>query len=69
MFPRLPRPNLRKATVLAKQWATANGLEFREKNFSDGNKQLTGLLSDIAGQCRALKATADDLQKGVIDME
>ncbi|KAK4698906.1 hypothetical protein P7C70_g7362, partial [Phenoliferia sp. Uapishka_3] len=69
MFPRLPRPNLRPATVLAKQWAAANGLEYREKNFTEGNKELRGLLAEIAGQVRALASTADDLAKGRIEME
>lgn len=69
MFPRLPRPNLRPATVLAKGWAKENGLEYREKNFSEGNKELRGLLRDIAGQVRALASTADDLAKGRIEMD
>ncbi|KAL8291815.1 hypothetical protein RQP46_002073 [Phenoliferia psychrophenolica] len=69
MFPRLPRPNLRPATVLAKQWAIENKLEFREKNFTEGNRELRGLLQEIAGQVRALASTADDLAKGRIEME
>ena len=69
MFPRLPRPNLRPATELSKKWAAANGLEYREKNFTEGNRELRGLLAEIAGQVRALASTADDLAKGRIELD
>jgi hypothetical protein len=51
---------------LVKVWAASAGVEFKEKSFSDGNDQMVSMLSDIAGQCRALLATADDVAKGRI---
>lgn len=44
-------------------------LEFKEKNFTQGNEQMVGMLEEIAGQCRALLATADEMAKGKIEME
>lgn len=64
LFPRLPRAQLRKATVAIKKWCIENEVEFNEKSFTEGNEQMYGMLSDIAGQCRALVHTADKQAKG-----
>ncbi|KAG5645157.1 hypothetical protein DXG03_006781 [Asterophora parasitica] len=69
LFPRLSRPNLRRATVYVKQWALENKIEFKEMNFTQGNDQMVGMLADIAGQCRALCAKADDIARGVVPLE
>ncbi|KAE9405898.1 hypothetical protein BT96DRAFT_876333 [Gymnopus androsaceus JB14] len=70
LFPRLSRLNHRRATVRIKQWVEQNRryatenksggdlLEFKEKNFTQGNEQMVGMLEDIAGQCRAMLAVA-----------
>jgi len=81
LFPRLSRPNLRIATVRVKQWVEKNRIyafenktggdmiEFKEKDFKQGNEQMVGMLEDIACQCRAMLATADELAKGKIEMD
>ena len=46
-----------------------NKVEFKEKNFRQGNEQMVSMLADIAGQCRALLATAGEVQKGSISLE
>lgn len=46
-----------------------NKVEFKEKNFRQGNEQMVSMLADIAGQCRALLATVDEVKKGHIALE
>lgn len=69
LFPRLPRPNLRFASVRIKAWAAVNNIEFKEKSFTAGNGEMVGMLGEIAGQWRAMQATADDIVKGRVPLE
>lgn len=45
LFPRLSRPQLRKATVEVKKWALENDIVFKEKSFAQGNDQVRFFLS------------------------
>ena len=69
LFPRLPRPNLRRATVIVKEWALENELVFLEKDFSSGRGELFGMLTDVAGQARAFNEKVKELASGRCEME
>ncbi|ORY42441.1 hypothetical protein BCR35DRAFT_336393 [Leucosporidium creatinivorum] len=69
LFPRLPRPNLRRATVIVKKWAKENNIEFLEKDFTAGRGQMLTMLEEIAGQARAFNAKVAELASGECEME
>ncbi|KAI0695151.1 fatty acid desaturase-domain-containing protein [Cytidiella melzeri] len=59
MFPRLPRHNLRAASVLVKEFAEEQGLEYAEFGFVDGNSEVRGVLRDVAHQVKIVGMVAD----------
>jgi sphingolipid 8-(E)-desaturase len=59
MFPRLPRHNLRAASVLVKEFAKEQGLEYAEFGFVDGNSEVRGVLRDVAHQVKLVGMVAD----------
>ncbi|KAI0348548.1 fatty acid/sphingolipid desaturase [Trametopsis cervina] len=59
LFPRLPRHNLRAASLLAKQVAKEQGLEYAEFGFVDGNNEVRGVLREVANQVRIVGMVAD----------
>jgi delta8-fatty-acid desaturase len=69
LLPRLPRPNLRRATQRVKAWAAEAGVEFQEKSFSEGNTEMTGMLAAVASQARAYNAKVRELARGECHLE
>lgn len=55
LFPRLPRHNLKKASLLVKQFAKDEGLTYAEfGGFVEGNKKVLGLLQSVAQQVKLM---------------
>lgn len=50
LFPRLPRHNLRKASLMVKEFAKEEGLSYAEFGFVDGNEEVLGVLQNVAHQ-------------------
>lgn len=59
LFPRLPRHNLREASLLVKQFAKEQGLEYAEFGFIEGNKDVRGVLKKVADQVKIVGMVAD----------
>ncbi|KAL1407169.1 hypothetical protein Q8F55_006583 [Vanrija albida] len=59
LFPRLPRHNLRKASLLVKEYCKDNDLKYLEYGWLHGNKQVLATLRDVADQLALLKKVAD----------
>ncbi|WVF66640.1 hypothetical protein IAT40_001381 [Kwoniella sp. CBS 6097] len=59
LFPRLPRHNLRKASLLVKQYCEEQDIAYKEHSFVEGNRQVLGVLRDVANQLDLLKKVAD----------
>jgi len=59
LFPRLPRHNLRKGSVLVKEFAKEQGLVYAEFGFVKGNSEVIGVLRDVAEQVRLIGMVAD----------
>lgn len=64
LFPRLPRHNLRAASLLVKDFAKEEGLEYAEFKWIDGNREVLGVLKSIADQVKILVLVADNEAKG-----
>ena len=59
LFPRLPRHNLRTASLLVKEFAKERGLEYAEFGFFQGNQEVRGVLKQVAEQARIVGMVAD----------
>ena len=59
LFPRLPRHNLREASLLVKEFAKERGLEYAEFGFVEGNEEVTGVLKQVADQLKIIGMVAD----------
>ncbi|KAK4687824.1 sphingolipid 8-(E)-desaturase, partial [Tremellales sp. Uapishka_1] len=59
LFPRLPRHNLRPASLLVKEYCKEQDMMYREHRWIEGNKQVLGVLEDVANQLKFLKTVAD----------
>lgn len=59
LFPRLPRHNLREASLLVKKFAKEQGLEYAEFGFLDGNQEVRGVLRQVADQAKIVGMVAD----------
>lgn len=59
LFPRLPRHNLRAASVLVKEFAKEQGLEYAEFGFVAGNEEVRGVLKQVADQVKIVGMVAD----------
>ena len=59
LFPRLPRHNLRAASLLVKEFAKEQGLEYAEFGFIDGNAEVRGVLRQVADQVKIVGIVAD----------
>ncbi|KIJ45688.1 hypothetical protein M422DRAFT_59827 [Sphaerobolus stellatus SS14] len=59
LFPRLPRHNLLEASLLVKEYAKEQGLEYAEFGFIKGNSDVRGVLREVAKQVRIVKMVAD----------
>jgi delta8-fatty-acid desaturase len=58
LFPRLPRHNLRRASVLVKQFAAEQGLVYAEFGFVSGNREVIGMLKGVAEQVQLIGKVA-----------
>jgi delta8-fatty-acid desaturase len=58
LFPRLPRHNLKKASLLVKQFAEENGLTYAEFGFIAGNQDVLGVLRNVAEQVKIVGMVA-----------
>jgi len=59
LFPRLPRHNLREASLLVKEFAKEQGLEYYEFGFFEGNEEVRGVLRQVAEQVKFIGVVAD----------
>lgn len=59
LFPRLPRHNLREASLLVKEFANEQGLEYAEFGFVEGNDAVRGVLKQVADQVKIMAMVAD----------
>ncbi|WVR03168.1 hypothetical protein IAU60_000159 [Kwoniella sp. DSM 27419] len=59
LFPRLPRHNLRQASLLVKQFCEQQDIVYKEYGWMDGNRQVLSVLKDVANQLELLKKVAD----------
>lgn len=65
LFPRLPRHNLRKASLLVKEYAKERDLKYHEFGFIRGNGQVLDVLKDVAEQARIIGMVAREEVKEV----
>ena len=66
LFPRLPRHNLLRASILVKEFAREQGLTYAEFGFVKGNKEVLGVLQDVAEQVKLLgKVAASEAQEAI----
>ncbi|KAG8219752.1 fatty acid desaturase-domain-containing protein [Butyriboletus roseoflavus] len=67
LFPRLPRHNLREASILAKQYAKEQGLVYAEFGFLKGNGEVLNVLKAVADQVRLIGVVADkEIQEAIV---
>jgi sphingolipid 8-(E)-desaturase len=55
----LPRYNLKEASLLVKEFAKEQGLEYAEFGFIKGNNEVRSTLRGVADQLRIMKIVAD----------
>jgi sphingolipid 8-(E)-desaturase len=67
LFPRLPRHNLKRASILVKDFAQEQGLVYAEFGFVDGNAEVIGVLKGVADQVRLLGKVANVETKEAIE--
>ena len=66
LFPRLPRHNLRKASLLVKKFTKEEGLSYAEFGFVEGNHEVLGVLQNVAYQIGIMAKVADsEVQEAV----
>lgn len=58
LFPRLPRHQLARASVLVKAFARERGLEYAEFGFVEGNREVRGVLRGVAEQVKIMGMVA-----------
>ncbi|KAE9389384.1 delta 8-sphingoloid desaturase protein [Gymnopus androsaceus JB14] len=54
LFPRLPRHNLKKASLIVKEFAKEEGLTYVEFGFVSANHEVVGVLREVAGLASSL---------------
>ncbi|KAG6912017.1 hypothetical protein DXG01_000265 [Tephrocybe rancida] len=59
LFPRLPRHNLKRASVLVKEFAQEQGLTYAEFGFVSGNAEVIGVLRGVAEQVKLMGKVAN----------
>jgi len=59
LFPRLPRHNLKRASMLVKEFATEQGLVYAEFGFLNGNAEVIGVLKGVADQVKLIGRVAN----------
>ncbi|TCD69909.1 hypothetical protein EIP91_005733 [Steccherinum ochraceum] len=69
-FPRLPRHNLRAASLLVKEFAKEQGLEYAEFGFVEGNGDVISTLKGVADQVKIVGMVADShIREALVDMK
>ncbi|KAF9015095.1 delta 8-sphingoloid desaturase protein [Cyathus striatus] len=68
LFPRLPRHNLKKASVFVKEFAEEHGLTYAEFGFVEGNQEVIGVLRDVALQVKLIGKVASTEAKEAVEM-
>jgi len=67
LFPRLPRHNLRAASVLVKEYAKEQGLVYAEFGFIEGNGDVLNVLKAVAEQARLVGVVAEkEIQDAIV---
>ncbi|KAK2461969.1 hypothetical protein APHAL10511_006432 [Amanita phalloides] len=66
-FPRLPRHNLARASMLVKEYAREQGLTYAEFGFINGNKEVLGVLQQVADQVKLLSKVASAEAQEALD--
>lgn len=59
LFPRLPRHNLRRASLFVKEFAQEQGLTYAEFGFVEGNAEVIGVLRGVAEQVKLMGRVAN----------
>ncbi|GLB36087.1 putative fatty acid desaturase [Lyophyllum shimeji] len=67
LFPRLPRHNLKRASLLVKEFAQEQGLTYAEFGFIDGNAEVIGVLRGVAEQVKLMGKVANVEAKETIE--
>jgi sphingolipid 8-(E)-desaturase len=67
LFPRLPRHNLKRASILVKEFAQEQGLVYAEFGFVDGNAEVMSVLKGVADQVRLMGKVANVEAKEAIE--
>ncbi|KAJ7243890.1 delta 8-sphingoloid desaturase protein [Mycena haematopus] len=67
LFPRLPRHNLKAASLLVKEFAAEQGLVYAEFGWISGQKDVLGVLKSVADQVKLIGVVADVEAKEAVD--
>ncbi|EPT03869.1 hypothetical protein FOMPIDRAFT_127777 [Fomitopsis schrenkii] len=66
LFPRLPRHNLREASLIVKEFSKEQGLEYAEFGFVEGNGDVLGVLKSVSDQMKIMGIVADaEIQEAI----
>ncbi|KAI5288338.1 hypothetical protein KEM54_005278 [Ascosphaera aggregata] len=67
MFPRLPRHNLRRASVFVQQWCKEVEIPYVMFTFTCGNKYVLGHMGEIAKMAKMLEACRKSIAEDMLD--
>jgi delta8-fatty-acid desaturase len=67
LFPRLPRHNLKTASLLVKEFAKEQGLVYAEFGWISGNQDVLGVLKSVADQVKIIGTVAEAEAKEAVD--
>ncbi|KAJ6604586.1 delta 8-sphingoloid desaturase protein [Mycena vulgaris] len=67
LFPRLPRHNLKAASLLVKEFAAEQGLVYAEFGWVSGNQDVLGVLRSVADQVKIIGTVAEVEAKEAVD--
>ncbi|KAJ6509471.1 delta 8-sphingoloid desaturase protein [Mycena vitilis] len=67
LFPRLPRHNLKAASLLVKDFAAEQGLVYAEFGWISGNQDVLGVLKSVADQVKIIGTVAEAEAKEAVD--
>lgn len=59
LFPRLPRHNLRAASLIVKEFCQEQDLEYSEFKWVEGNQRVLGVLEDVVNQVKFIAKVAN----------
>ncbi|KAJ7786244.1 delta 8-sphingoloid desaturase protein [Mycena metata] len=67
LFPRLPRHNLKAASLLVKEFAREQGLVYAEFGWISGNQDVLGVLKGVADQVKIIGKVAEAEAREAVD--